>query len=136
MKRIFLPLLVALALIAIATASWWLKKPAEAIDVACPDPVAGCGFNHAGRPAVMRFSATPVPLEAFQLTVEAPGARRVSAEFQMIGMDMGFNRYDLRPEKNAFSSSITLPVCISARSDWIVFLTLDGVRYALPFQSR
>ena len=131
-----MPLLVALALIAIAVAGWWLKKPAEALAVACPDPLAGCLFSHAGRPAVMRFSVTPVPLEAFRLTVEAPGVQRVSAEFQMVGMDMGFNRYDLRPENGAFATGITLPVCVSARRDWIVFLTLDGVRYALPFQSR
>lgn len=136
MKRALLPLLVALALIAIAVAGWWLKRPAEAMAVACADPLAGCAFSHAGQPAQVRFSVMPVPLEAFDLEVAAPNARRVSAEFQMVGMDMGFNRYDLRPKRGAFAATITLPVCVSGRRDWVLYLELDGQRYAVPFSSR
>ncbi|MEW6118981.1 MAG: hypothetical protein AB1593_02700 [Pseudomonadota bacterium] len=136
MKRALLPLLVALALLAIAATGWWLKRPAGALDVACSDPVAGCAFSHAGAPARVRFSMVPVPLEAFDLAVEVTDVQRVSAEFQMIGMDMGFNRYDLRPRNGAFASRITLPVCVSNRHDWILYLTLDGQRYAVPFSSR
>ncbi|MCA1926688.1 MAG: hypothetical protein LDL16_10475 [Thiobacillus sp.] len=135
MKRAFVPLLVALGLLAIAAAGWWLKRPPESLNVACVDPVAGCVFSHAGRPARLRFSVTPVPLQAFELTVDAPGARRISAEFQMVGMDMGFNRYPLRPARGVFSADITLPICISGRHDWRAFLTIDGERYMFPFQS-
>jgi hypothetical protein len=136
MKRTLIPLLVALGLLVIAAAGWWLKRMPESQTVTCANPIAGCAFSHAGQPATMRFSATPVPLEAFELTVDAPGARRVSAEFQMVGMDMGFNRYDLRPAHGAFAARITLPICVSGRHDWIITLTLDGARYALPFESR
>jgi hypothetical protein len=137
MKRVAVPLLLAAALIAIAVAGWWLKRPAEAVAVACADPLAGCTFNHRGTPANVHFSALPTPLEAFGLRVSAPNARRISAEFQMVGMDMGFNRYDLRPaEDGAFTSNVTLPVCISGRHDWTLFLDVDGTRYALPFSSR
>lgn len=136
MKRVLLPLLVALGLGAIAAGGWWLKRPAEALALACPDPLAGCTFNHAGLPVQVQFSQTPVPLEEFVLSVRAPGTQRVSAEFQMVGMDMGFNRYDLRPAAGTYSARITLPVCVSGRHDWIVYLSLDGTRYALPFASR
>lgn len=136
MKRVWLPLTLVLALIAIAAAGWWLKRPAEAIAVACPDPLAGCVFTHAGHPARARFSTPPVPLEAFELEVTAPNARTISAEFQMVGMDMGFNRYDLRPKGSAHSARVTLPVCVSGRHDWVLYLTLDGQRYALPFSSH
>ena len=136
MKRAWLPLLVAVALLAIAATGWWLKRPAGAVDVACSDPVAGCTFSHDGAAATVRFSMQPVPLQAFELAVDAPGAARVSAEFQMVGMDMGFNRYDLRPQNGAFVSRITLPVCVSARRDWLLYLELDGRRYAVPFSSR
>lgn len=136
MRRVVLPLLVMLGLVAIAATGWWLKRPAEAEAVACADPVAGCAFSHAGTPARVRLSATPVPLEAFELTVEAAHARRVSAEFQMVGMDMGFNRYDLKPGKEAFVSTVTLPVCVSSRRDWMLYLDIDGRRYAVPFSSR
>jgi hypothetical protein len=76
-------------------------------------------------------------MEPFELRVTAPGARRVSAEFQMVGMDMGFNRYDLRPTPDGeFASRVTLPVCVSGRRDWVLYLDIDGTRYALPFSTR
>lgn len=137
MKRVAVPLLLAAALIAIAVAGWWLKRPADAVAVHCADPQAGCAFSHRGAAVEVRFLSQPTPLEAFGLRVSAPNARRISAEFQMTGMDMGFNRYDLRPAGDgAFASNVTLPVCISGRHDWTLFLDVDGTRYALPFKSR
>lgn len=137
MKRVAVPLLLAAALIAIAMAGWWLKRPADAVAVSCADPLAGCAFSHRGAAVDVRFLSQPTPLEAFGLRVSAPNARRISAEFQMTGMDMGFNRYDLRPAGDgAFASNVTLPVCISGRHDWTLFLDIDGTRYALPFKSR
>jgi len=137
MKRVLAPLLLVVALVAIAVAGWWLKRPPEAVAVRCADPLAGCSFSHRGATARVRFSIPPVPMEAFELTVIAPNAAKVSAEFQMVGMDMGFNRYDLRPAGGgAFASKVTLPVCISGRRDWLLYLDMDGSRYALPFSTR
>ncbi len=136
MKRIGLPLLLVVALIAIAVAGYWLKRPAEAQAVACADPLAGCRFKHRGVDAEVRLSVKPAPLEPFELHVQAPGAGRVSAEFQMNGMEMGFNRYDLRPADGGFVSKVTLPVCVSGRRDWTLFLDVDGARYALPFSTQ
>ena len=137
MKRVLVPLLLVVALVAIAVAGYWLKRPAEAITVRCPDPLAGCEFMHRGAPARVRFSAQPVTLQAFGLSVEAANAQKISAEFQMIGMDMGFNRYDLRPAgPGEFTARITLPVCVSGRSDWMLYINIDGIRYALPFSTR
>jgi len=85
----------------------------------------------------VHFSELPVPLEPFTLSVTAPGSARVSVEFQMVGMDMGFNRYDLRSlPDGTFSSRITLPVCVSGRQDWLLYLQIDGKNYVLPFSSR
>lgn len=137
MKRIITPLLLVVALVAIAVAGYWLKRPAEAVAIRCADPLAGCAFSHLGVTASVRFSVQPAPLEAFELSVRAANATRISAEFQMVSMDMGFNRYDLRPVGNdTFSSKVTLPVCISGRRDWILFLDIDGTRYALPFSTQ
>lgn len=137
MKRVMLPLLLAVALVAIALAGYWLKRPADAMAVACADPLAGCSFSHRGAAASVRFSAQPTALEAFELNVRAAGASRISAEFQMVGMDMGFNRYDLRPTADgAWAAKVTLPVCVSGRRDWILYLDLDGLRYAIPFSTR
>ncbi len=55
----------------------------------------------------------------------------------MVGMDMGFNRYDLRPTADgAWAAKVTLPVCVSGRRDWILYLDLDGSRYAIPFSTQ
>jgi len=137
MRQVAAPLLLVVALVAIAVAGWWLKRPTEAVAMSCPDPQVGCAFSHQGASARVRFSMQPLPLEAFELTVTAPHATKISAEFQMVGMDMGFNRYDLRPAAGGtFSSSVTLPVCVSGRHDWVLYLDLDDTRYALPFSSR
>ena len=135
MKRVLMPLLVAVALVAIAAAGWWFKRPAEAVAVTCPNPVAGCAFSHAGTTVRARFLTAPEVLEPFDLVVEAPGVHRVSAEFQMVGMDMGFNRYDLQAANGVYRARITLPVCVSSRQDWILYLDVDGRRYAIPFSS-
>ena len=137
MKKLWLPLTMIVVLAAIAVAGYWAKRPAEAESIACSDPVAGCDFRHRGTPARVHFSEYPVPLEPFTLSVTAPGSARVSVEFQMVGMDMGFNRYDLRLQpEGVFSSRITLPVCVSGRRDWLLYLQIDGKNYVLPFSSR
>jgi hypothetical protein len=137
MKRVVLPLLLVVVLAAIAVAGYWLSRPAASQAVACADPLAGCSFSHRGTTVMLRFSVPPKPLEAFELRVSAPGAARMSAEFQMNGMEMGFNRYDLRPAGNGmFASSVTLPVCVSGRRDWTLYLEIDGAHYALPFSTR
>lgn len=137
MRRALTPLLLVVALVAIAAAGYWLKRPADATTVRCPDPVAGCTFGHGDATARLRFSVRPTALETFELSVHAVGADQATAEFQMVGMDMGFNRYDLQAAgDDLFVSRVTLPVCISGRHDWILYLALDDARYAIPFTTR
>src|SRR5574340_251679 len=134
--RVLAPLLLVIALVAVAVAGYWLKRPAEAVPVACADMIAGCSFNHRGATVKVRFSAQPSPLEPFVLSVRAANASRLSAEFQMVGMDMGFNRYDLHPRaEGVFASEVTLPGCVSGLRDWVLYLDVDGARYALPFST-
>lgn len=137
MKRVMMPLLLVVALAAIAVAGYWLKRPAEAQVIACANPLAGCEFSHRGTAVKVIFSTAPKPLEAFELRISAPGVTRISAEFQMNGMEMGFNRYDLRPAENGMlAAKVTLPVCVSGRRDWTMFLDIGGTRYALPFSTQ
>ena len=135
--RLLAPLLLVAALAAIAVTGYWLKRPAGAVAVDCADPLSGCIFSHRDATVAVRFSEQPAPMAMFELQVRTPAASRISAEFQMVGMDMGFNRYDLRPDGHgAFSSQVTLPVCVSGRRDWTLYLDVDGLRYALPFSTR
>ena len=130
--RVLAPLLLMLALGAVAVAGYWLKRPADAIAVSCADPLAGCTLSHRGVPVSVRFLARPAPMEAFGFSVTAPGASKVSAEFQMVGMKMGFNRYDLRPGTGGeFAARITLPVCVSGQAAgcYILKSTAPATRY-------
>jgi hypothetical protein len=139
MRSWLTPLLIIVALGGLAL---WGKhqqpQTSGAQIIACRDPVTGCGFVHEGRQSQLRFSAVPKPMEGFSIELYAPAARKVSAEFQMSGMDMGFNRYDFKAGENGLfkAESILLPVCTQSRSDWIVFFNLDDKRYQLDFQAR
>jgi hypothetical protein len=136
-SRVLLPVLVAVALVAIAVAGYWLKRPAEAITLRCADPLSGCAFIHRGTPASVRFTSPPVAMAAFGIRVSAPNASRVNTQFQMVGMDMGFNRYDLRRiGSGEFAAPVTLPVCVSRQHAWMLYLQVDDVRYALPFSTQ
>jgi hypothetical protein len=138
MKRLLVPVLIILALAMLALWGAWQKAPkAPAQTIVCVNPLAGCTFMHGGAPATLRFSTQPEALRPFALSISAPSLRKVSASFQMVGMDMGFNRYDLRQDAAGnWTASVTLPVCTVSRVDWIAELDLDGRLYILKFNTR
>lgn len=138
MKRLLVPMLVIAALAALALWGAWQKAPKQsAQSIACADPVAGCTFLHKGLPANLRFSARPEALKPFELSIAGPGLHKASASFQMVGMDMGFNRYDLKPGADGqWTARVTLPVCTVSRVDWVAELDLDGQLYIVSFNTR
>lgn len=83
------------------------------------------------------------PLEKFALVVEPQGDASksmgaVSVDFQMVGMDMGINRYPLsRSSDGNYTQNIILPVCTTTRTDWVAdlsFTTTAGTYVAkIPF---
>lgn len=100
--------------------------------VACADLTQGCAMGG----IEVRTDQSPSALHPFLLSVRAPGARQVSAEFVMQGMEMGLNRYRLIAEKNGlWQARVTLPVCVSGRRDWVLWLEVDGERHGLAFQT-
>ena len=100
--------------------------------VACADLTRGCAVHG----IEVRVDQVPSALHPFLLSVRAPGARQVSAEFVMQGMEMGLNRYRLIAEKEGlWQARVTLPVCVSGRRDWVLWLEVDGERHALAFQA-
>lgn len=138
MKRLAVPTLIIAALAMLALWGAWQKAPKQAAQaIACEDPLAGCAFMHDGLPATLRFSAQPETLKPFELTIASPRLRKASVSFRMAGMDMGFNRYDLRQDNAGnWTARVTLPVCTVSRVDWIAELSLDGRLYTLAFNTR
>jgi hypothetical protein len=107
----------------------------EVVPVPCTDIVAGCALPLAE--ASIRFDRQPDPLKPFRITIAWPDAREVHASFQMRGMEMGFNRYKLvEAGPGKWRGEVMLPACIQGRKDWLVVLSADGKKYALPFTSR
>lgn len=100
----------------------------------CPDLAAGCTTRLAGQTVSVGIDGELKALLPFQVWVRVEGARKVQATFTMEGMDMGFNLYTLRADKEGvFRGRVTLPVCVSGRRDWVMTLDIDGRRLAVPF---
>lgn len=120
--------LLALMLLALLSACGKsLPPPAP-----CADLTQGCRIEKGSVEA--RVDRTPGALQPFVLTVRAPHAKQVYAEFVMQGMEMGLNRYRLKQAPNGeWGGRITLPVCVSGRRDWLLILDLDGERVAFAF---
>lgn len=101
----------------------------------CADLVRGCRVEQAA--VEVRVDGVPSALHPFTLTVSAPGAKQVQAEFVMQGMEMGLNRYRLQRQPNgAWQARVTLPVCVSGRRDWLLVLEVDGERHTLAFTTN
>lgn len=131
-----LPLIIALLLIFVALLGARIQPSSKAHMIACTDPVAGCTFTHRGQTVQLRFSHSPTPLQPFTISLRTPGARQAQAEFQMQGMEMGFNRYKFTADKpGVFTARVTLPVCVSGRRDWKLDLQIDAQRYSIPFST-
>jgi len=87
---------------------------------------------------VISFSRSPSALQPFQVRLQGENIRpdSVSVEFAMRGMDMGMNRYALKPvSEAAWGSEVILPVCSLGRHDWesrfeVVY---QGVRWLAIF---
>ncbi len=100
----------------------------------CTHLTGGCTIALDGRQVTVGVTGELKVLQPFELWVRAQGVRRVQASFTMEGMDMGFNRYTLRADKDGvFRGRVTLPVCVSGRRDWVMTLDIDGRLLAVPF---
>ena len=101
----------------------------------CAALTHGCALDH--DKLFVKTDRAPTPLKPFSLTVLAPATQAVNVEVQMQGMEMGLNRYRLIRQANGeWRASITLPVCVTGRRDWLMVIEVDGVRRGLAFQTE
>lgn len=138
MKRFAIPFLVLISLAGLGIwAAMQKTRPHQVAPINCVDPVAGCPFVHGNLPGRVRFSVAPESLKPFVIILSHPRLKKVSLSFQMMGMDMGYNRYELaRASDGAWTARIILPVCTASRADWIAEIQLDDQFYSLPFTAR
>lgn len=100
----------------------------------CPDLAKGCATELGGRSISLGLDGLPQAMKPFELWLRAPGARMARAEFAMADMDMGLNQYTLQADnEGVWRARVTLPVCVTGRSDWLMTLDVDGQKLVIPF---
>jgi nitrogen fixation protein FixH len=84
---------------------------------------------------------SPRAMQAFVINATWSGAPAdaVVVSFEMVGMEMGENRYRLQPAgEGKWTGKAVLPLCIAGRSDWVAEVTVKdghqvGHRARVPF---
>lgn len=138
------PLVVAASLILLSACSDQPEplKPVTplSLETDC-EVLEGCRVDDSDVSMEILFETRPRALQPFPLRVKAETVgplERVTVGFTMRGMDMGRNRYALQQGANGeWTGSITLPVCVSGRSDWVAGFELQtadkSYRVDVPF---
>lgn len=78
------------------------------------------------------------PLSSFEVVLSSDQLLNASVRFEMVGMDMGVNRYRLRKNRAGenWQASVMLPVCTADRSDWVAYFDVglkNGESYRLEY---
>ncbi|MDD4882459.1 MAG: hypothetical protein PHX10_12845 [Gallionellaceae bacterium] len=138
LPRWLAPVLVILLIAGVVAASRFMQpREAPALALVCPNLQAGCAARLDGRAVELGVDGELKVLSPFEVWLKAPDAKTVQASFTMVGMDMGFNLYTLRPDASgAFRARITLPVCVSGRRDLVMTLRVDGKALTVPFVTQ
>lgn len=88
----------------------------------------------------LTIAPRPIPLvEPLTIKVETklPAIRKVDVDFSGVDMNMGYNRFTLKPVADAlYEGAGMLPVCVRNRMIWEakVMLTMNDVVYVAPFR--
>ena len=116
--------------------------PATAVPVELPcDVQKGCRAENDFLAVTVVFGSEARALQPFPLQMRFERQHEVdsvSVAFSMEGMDMGWNRYQLKGDSmSGWNASVTLPICVSGRTDWLADfeLLVDNRRFQLqiPF---
>lgn len=122
------------------------EKTGQALQVAagCNAAVTGCEATGAGGRMLLSMAGVRAMQPAtVSLHWNGAAAESVVISFNMVGMDMGDNRYRLVPDgQGGWTGKVVLPVCVKGRSDWVADVTLKETggavrtaRYALAVGS-
>lgn len=138
-KMISVLLLLALVSCDSTESETWLQVAVVDCDVA----LTTCHAVIDGRKVSLTLEPGLVPLKPFSVNAQiagTPGVEQVVIDFQMVGMDMGPNRYRLLSGQNGWQGTATLPICGVSRMDW--FATLEfrhgekNYRLRFPFTTQ
>ncbi|MDO4997250.1 MAG: hypothetical protein Q4E16_01240 [Neisseria sp.] len=124
--------LLLFAAVKVAALFWWQGQQSPREAIAC-DVKQGCVLPNGGK---LTFSSSLGLKTAFSVQLSDVQAQEVSLSFSMKGMDMGFNRYDLKAQNQLWrAENVRLPLCTQERHDFIADVNIDGKIYQIPFSA-
>jgi hypothetical protein len=140
-----------LALVALIAFGYWANAERESRaggnavvsrHVVCANLAQACSVAIDGRDYRFGISGDPKPLANFEIWLAPPAAsaenlRKVEAQLTMDDIDMGFNLFILKPDKEGvYRTNATLPFCVTGRRDWNLVLDIDNTRVTVPFVTK
>ncbi|MCW8933351.1 MAG: hypothetical protein OQK98_01375 [Gammaproteobacteria bacterium] len=99
----------------------------QTFNVSLCDPTKNvCEFEFKKAIFVLEFKGTPSGLVPFEVSVKSKTSQPDSIElsFEMDGMDMGYNVYNLKKFNSDWIAEVILPVCSLGRNDWLMKVKL------------
>ncbi|MGO3859575.1 MAG: hypothetical protein ACTJHL_10010 [Neisseriaceae bacterium] len=132
--------LLAFAAVKVAMLLWWQQEQGtKNVQVLDCNVRSGCILPD-GNGAVFRMSAPISAQTPFNITLSGVDVtQEASVSFEMVDMDMGFNRYRLIPAAEGADTleaqQVRLPVCVSQRTDYIALLSTEQGQYKIHFNA-
>lgn len=125
----------------LAWSQGWLHigatQPRAAVQTSCADLAQGCRFMLNGKQFSVQSDRPINPAHPFTLTLQGEPLQQATASWQMVGMDMGPNRFHFAATSAShWQTQTALPFCTQARHDWQLTLNMDGNNVILTTQSR
>lgn len=121
--------LLLFALLKFAFIGWWLqhRAPQPQAAVAVCRLQDGCRLPNGARVRTLEAVAARTPFTVVVNQVPS-GVSRVDMSFEMKGMDMGYNRYSLKPQPDGTwqAQVLRLPLCVENRRDYRMLLYFGG----------
>ena len=135
-------LLIGIALLMFAAVKvvalyWWTQRQPAIEAVSACDVRIGCTLPDGSK---LQFS-TPLSVKSpFDIRLDNVPSTigQISVSFSMRDMDMGFNRYDLKPQADGswLAADVRLPLCTQTRYDYLADIRIGEKTYQVGFTAE
>ncbi len=114
------------------------RFPPRSVEVAAGcDPLLVCRVENGGLSVEVRMGPDIHALQPFLVQLDSGNdldIAEILVAFSMRGMDMGWNRYRLETDgAGGWQAQVTLPICVSGRSDWLADFEISAAGQRLQF---
>ncbi len=138
---LFLGTVMVVLLVLRGGSLWTPAEPATRLALSdCDLQQRACSASlPAGGSITLTFEPRPVrPMQDFSLRLETDGVavEKAIISFTGVDMNMGLNRFALKPDGESLSGQAILPICVRNRMEWEALLrisTPQGV-FEAPFR--